>query len=51
MGSRAGEDAAIIRMLRGDREVMTRVVATLAGDDDAERRRWQGPARRAAGGA
>jgi len=42
MGSRAGEDAAIIRMLRGDREVMTRVVATLAGDDDAERRRWQG---------
>jgi len=42
MGSRAGEDAAIIRMLRGDREVMNRVVATLAGDDDAERRRWQG---------
>ena len=42
MGSRAGEDAAIIRMLRGDRDVMTRVVATLAGDDDAERRRWQG---------
>ena len=42
MGSRAGEDAAIIRMLRGDREVMTRVVATLAGDDEAERRRWQG---------
>jgi hypothetical protein len=41
MGSRAGEDAAIIRMLRGDRDVMTRVVATLAGDDDAERRRWQ----------
>jgi len=42
MGSRAGEDAAIIRMLRGDREVMTRVVATLAGDDAAERGRWQG---------
>jgi hypothetical protein len=42
MGSRAGEDAAIIRMLRGDREVTTRVVATLAGDDDTERRRWQG---------
>ena len=42
MGSRAGEDAAIIRMLRGDREVMTRVVATLAGDDESERRRWQG---------
>ncbi|HET9457763.1 MAG TPA: hypothetical protein VFO78_10505 [Candidatus Limnocylindrales bacterium] len=41
MGSRAGEDAAIIRLLRGDREVMTRTVARLAGDDEAERRRWQ----------
>jgi hypothetical protein len=42
MGSRAGEDAAIIRLLRGDRDVMTRIVATLGGDDEAERRRWQG---------
>ncbi|MFL5775339.1 MAG: hypothetical protein ACJ76W_03605 [Chloroflexota bacterium] len=41
MASRAGDDAAIIRLLRGDREVMSRVVASLAGDDEAERRRWQ----------
>jgi hypothetical protein len=42
MGSRAGEDAAIIRLLRGDREVMTRIVARLAGDDEDARRHWQG---------
>jgi hypothetical protein len=42
MASRAGEDAAIIRLLRGDREVMTRIAASLGGDDEAERRRWQG---------
>jgi hypothetical protein len=41
MASRAGEDAAIIRLLRGDREVMTRIVAQLGGDDENERRRWQ----------
>lgn len=41
MASRAGEDAAIIRLLRGDRDVMTRTVARLAGDDEGERRRWQ----------
>jgi hypothetical protein len=41
MASRAGEDAAIIRLLRGDREVLTRTVERLAGDDAAERRRWQ----------
>jgi hypothetical protein len=41
MASRAGEDAAIIRLLRGDREAMTRIVARLAGDDEPERRRWQ----------
>jgi hypothetical protein len=41
MGSRAGEDAAIIRLLRGDREVLTRIVATLSGGNDAERIRWQ----------
>ena len=42
MGSRAGEDAAIVRLLRGDREVLTRIVAKLGGDDEAARRRWQG---------
>lgn len=41
MGSRAGEDAAIIRLLRGDRDVLTRMVATLGGDDEQERRRWR----------
>jgi hypothetical protein len=41
MASRAGEDAAIIRLLRGDREALGRIVAHLAGDDQAERRRWQ----------
>jgi hypothetical protein len=41
MGSRAGEDAAIIRLLRGDREVMDRIVARLAGDDPDARRLWQ----------
>jgi hypothetical protein len=39
--SRAGNDAAIIRLLRGDHEVLGRIVAKLAGDDEAERRRWQ----------
>jgi hypothetical protein len=41
MGSRAGEDAAIIRLLRGDREVMDRIVARLGGDDPEARRLWQ----------
>ena len=41
MGSRAGEDAVIIRLLRGDREALGRLVARLAGDDQDERRRWQ----------
>jgi hypothetical protein len=41
MGSRAGEDAVIIKLLRGDREALGRLVARLAGDDSAERRRWQ----------
>jgi hypothetical protein len=41
MGSRAGEDAVIIRLLRGDRDVLGRLVARLGGDDEAERRRWQ----------
>jgi hypothetical protein len=41
MGSRAGEDAVIIRLLRGDREALSRLVARLGGDDPAEQRRWQ----------
>ncbi len=41
MGSRAGEDAVIIKLLRGDRESLGRLVARLAGDDPDERRRWQ----------
>ena len=41
MGSRAGEDAVIIKLLRGDREALGRLVAKLAGDDPDERRRWQ----------
>ncbi len=41
MGSRAGEDAVIIKLLRGDREALGRLVARLGGDDPEERRRWQ----------
>ena len=41
MGSRAGEEAVIIKLLRGDREALGRLVAQLAGDDADERRRWQ----------
>jgi len=41
MGSRAGEDAAIIRLLRGDREVMPRIVARLGGEDPEDQRRWR----------
>jgi hypothetical protein len=41
MGSRAGEDAVIVRLLRGDREALNRLIARLGGDDPAERRRWQ----------
>jgi hypothetical protein len=41
MGSRAGEDAAIIRLLRGDREVLPRIVARLGGNDPDEQRRWR----------
>jgi hypothetical protein len=40
-GSRAGEEAVIIKLLRGDREALGRLVARLAGDDPGERRRWQ----------
>jgi hypothetical protein len=41
MGSRAGEDAVIIKLLRGDREALSRLVARLAGDDPDEGHRWQ----------
>ena len=41
MGSRAGEDAAIIRLLRGDREILPRIVAHLGGNDPDEQRRWR----------
>ncbi|HET9519667.1 MAG TPA: hypothetical protein VFO73_01320 [Candidatus Limnocylindrales bacterium] len=41
MASRAGEDASIIRLLRGDHEAMSRIVARLAGDDPDARQRWQ----------
>jgi hypothetical protein len=41
MGSRAGEEAVIIKLLRGDREALGRLVAQLGGDDPDERRRWQ----------
>jgi hypothetical protein len=41
MGSRAGDDAVLFRILRGDREAMLGAVATLAGDDPDARRRWQ----------
>ncbi len=41
MGSRAGQDALILRILRGDREAMQRAVARLAGDDPDGSRRWQ----------
>lgn len=41
VGSRAGQDALILRILRGDREAMQRAVARLAGDDPDGARRWQ----------
>ncbi|HEY8801248.1 MAG TPA: hypothetical protein VIM20_11675 [Candidatus Limnocylindrales bacterium] len=42
MGSRAGGDAVLLRILRGDREAMVGAVAHLGGDDPEARRRWQG---------
>jgi hypothetical protein len=41
MGSRAGEDAVLIRILRGDREAMLAAVARLGADDPDARGRWQ----------
>ncbi len=34
-------EPAILKLLHGDRDAMTRIVTSLAGDDPAERRRWQ----------
>jgi hypothetical protein len=34
-------EPAILKLLRGDRETMTKIVASLAGDDPSERRHWQ----------
>jgi len=36
-----GREPAIIRLLRGDRSTLERLVAQLAGDDPAARRQWQ----------
>jgi hypothetical protein len=41
MNSQAGQDALILRILRGDREAMQRAVARLGGDDPEARQRWQ----------
>jgi hypothetical protein len=41
MGSRAPDDAPILRILRGDRDALQDAVARLAGDDVDARRRWQ----------
>lgn len=41
MASRSGQDARILRILRGDREAMLGAVARLAGDDPEARRLWQ----------
>jgi hypothetical protein len=38
---RAGASPRIVRLLRGDRSAMQEAVTGLAGDDPAERRRWQ----------
>jgi hypothetical protein len=34
-------DAAILRLLRGDRAELSRIATVLGGDDPVERRRWQ----------
>jgi len=41
MGSRAGQDALILRILRGDRDAMHQAVAQLAGQEADGGRRWQ----------
>ena len=34
MGSRAGEEAVIIKLLRGDREILRRFLIEAAGEDE-----------------
>lgn len=34
-------EPAILKLLRGDRETMTKIVTSLAGEDPTERRHWQ----------
>jgi hypothetical protein len=41
MNSHAGQDALILRILRGDHDAMQRAVARLGGDDSDARRLWQ----------
>jgi hypothetical protein len=41
MNSQAGQEALIVRILRGDREAMQQAAARLAGDDEEAHRRWQ----------
>lgn len=35
------QEPAILKLLRGDRETMTRIVTSLAGEDPTDRRHWQ----------
>jgi hypothetical protein len=39
---RGDEESAILRLVRGDHEILTAIVDALAGDDPAGRARWQG---------
>jgi len=41
MGSRAGQDAILLRILRGDREAMQHAVSKLAGAEADGGKRWQ----------
>jgi hypothetical protein len=41
LGAPGDREARILRILRGDREALLRTVGEIAGDDAAERRRWQ----------
>ena len=41
MNSHAGQDALILRILRGEHDAMQRAVARLAGEDSEARRLWQ----------
>jgi hypothetical protein len=41
VGAPGEREARIVRLLRGDRDALTKTVAELAGDDPDERTRWQ----------